>query len=199
MMMTQRKATDRGNEGGFSMLQLLAAVMIAAALAAIATPGMAKRLNESRRVEGRISLATIARMQDAFYQGRGRYAATLDELGFDTDRGLRRSQRYVFSVTALDNASAYAATAIGNLDGDRIQDVLVVARGGGHRGAVAVTTDDITNLSTPFRLCVAAGSNDQNGDGNGNNGRSGGSNDRNGDGNGNAGQGGGGRQTCFSL
>jgi type IV pilus assembly protein PilE len=200
MIFTMSRSPEAAkSERGFSMLQLLTAVMIAATLAAIATPGMARRVNESRRVEGRIALATISRMQDAFYQARGRYAATLDELGFGRDKGLRQGARYAISLTALDNAGAYVATAVANLDGDRIEDLLVVARGGGHRGAVAVATDDITNLSAAFSLCYAAGTNDQNGDGNGNNGRSGRSNDRNGDGNGNAGQGGGGRQTCFSL
>jgi len=189
----------RKNNGGFSVIEAMVVLVVLATLAAMAFPGMAKRVNYSKRAEARVSLGTISRMQDAHYQTRGRYAATMDELGFRTDIGGSHGRRYQFNVIALDGGAAYAVTATANLDGDAFQDVLVVVRGGSYHGDTMVVRDDITNLAQPVSLCFRAGSNDRNGDGNGNAGQSRASNDRNGDGNGNAGQGDGGRRTCVQI
>ena len=186
------------NDKGFTLIELAAVLAVLAVLAAMGGSAMAKHVNYSKRTEALVALGTISRMQDAFYQERGRYAATLDDLGFGTD-AQGQGRRYRFAVTALDGGNAYVTTAIANLDGDAFRDLLFVARGAGYRGAIVLADDDITNLAQPVKLCFAGGTNDRNGDGNGNSGRSGTSRDRNGDGNGNAGRGGGGGQSCFTL
>jgi hypothetical protein len=63
-------------------------------------------------------------------------------------------------------------------------------------GAVILWFDDITNTANGSASVCIAVSNDQNGDGNGNAGKSSGSQDKNGSGTGNAGQGGG-NGICF--
>jgi len=187
------------DEQGFTLLQLMVALVIVGVLASVAVPGMAKRVNASKRVEAQVSLGTIARMQDAFFTSRGYYASTFRELGFRTDAGGSHGRRYQFSLTALDSGRGYVATATANLDGDDFDDVLFVARAAEYKGVTVIAKDDITNQAFPVEFCFRASSNDRNGDGNGNAGGSGDSNDRNGDGNGNAGQGDGGRRTCVRI
>jgi len=118
------------NERGLSILELMVALVVVGVLAATATPGMVRHVNYSRRPEAYLGLATISRMQDAHYVMYGRYASTIDELGFQMDQGSLANanawvgHRYTFSVTPLNSGRNYVATAVGDLDGDEFQDIL---------------------------------------------------------------------------
>lgn len=122
------------HERGFSVLELMVALVVIGVLSSVATPGLVRHVNFSKRPEAHVGLATISRMQDAYYQERGYYAPTLDELGFQMDQGSAVDantwvgHRYAFSVTPLSGGQSYVATAVGDLDGDEFQDILFVSR-----------------------------------------------------------------------
>ena len=122
------------SERGLSILELMVAVVIIGVLSSMATAGMSKHINFAKRPEAYVGLATIARMQDAYYDGRGYFASTLDELGFTMDGGSASGsnawvgRRYTFSITPMNGTQNYVATAIGNIDGDEFQDILFAAR-----------------------------------------------------------------------
>lgn len=123
----------RSKEAGFTSIEIMVALLISAVLAAVALPAYAKHMASTRRAEAYLGLGTIVRMQDQYYEQNGRYARTIDELGFQMDRGglqgdnTWQGKTYRFSITPLDDdAQYYTATATGNLDGDVFDDILVV-------------------------------------------------------------------------
>lgn len=119
---------------GFSVLELMVAVLIVGILSSMAGSGMAKQVTVAKRPEAYLGLATISRMQDAHYTTKGYYASTLDEMGFTMSSGHADAdntwigRRYTFSVTPLNSAQGYVATAVGNIDGDEFQDILFATR-----------------------------------------------------------------------
>jgi len=121
-------------ERGMSLLELMVVVVIVGVLSSMAGAGMSKHANFAKRPEAYVALATITRMQDAYYDGRGYYASTLEELGFTMDGGSADgnnawiARRYTFSIIPMNSAQNYVATAIGNIDGDEFQDILFSAR-----------------------------------------------------------------------
>lgn len=66
---------------GFSLIELLAALAIAAVLAALAVPAYRQHAYRVRRIEGKELLLRIAQAQERYYASYGRYGA-LAELGF---------------------------------------------------------------------------------------------------------------------
>ena len=119
---------------GFSLLELMVAVMIVGILASMGGSGMAKHVTYAKRPEAYLGLATISRMQNAYYTTKGYYASTLDELGYTMSSGGASGnnawlgKRYTFSITPLNAAQGYVATAVGNIDGDEFQDILFASR-----------------------------------------------------------------------
>jgi prepilin-type N-terminal cleavage/methylation domain-containing protein len=121
-------------EHGFSAVELMVAVVVVGVLASMASAGLAKHVNYTKRPEAYVGLAAISRMEDAFYQSHGTYASTLDELGFTMDSGSAAGtnawigRRYTFSITPMNGGANYVATAVGNIDGDAFQDILFSSR-----------------------------------------------------------------------
>jgi type II secretory pathway pseudopilin PulG len=109
-------------------------VGVVSVLASVAVPSMFRNAAASKRVEAYEALGNIARMQDAFFQSKGYYAATFDELGFMMDAGRAKGinawvgKRYTYALTAFFGGTNYAAVAVGNIDGDTFQDLLYVSR-----------------------------------------------------------------------
>lgn len=66
---------------GYSLVELLVAVAIAAILVAIAVPNFAEQVRKSRRGEGKGLLSQIAVMQEQFRTEQNRYAEDLTLLG----------------------------------------------------------------------------------------------------------------------
>jgi len=124
----------RRSAGGFTLLEILVVVGIVSVLASVAVPGMIRNANLAKRTEAIEGLATISRMEDAFFQGYGYYTDNLQQLGFMMDavkgKGLNAwtGRRYTFAVTTFFGGTNYAAVAVGNIDGDEFKDMLYVAR-----------------------------------------------------------------------
>jgi prepilin-type N-terminal cleavage/methylation domain-containing protein len=122
------------SEKGFSVLELMVAAGVASVLASVAVPRLMKNATAAKRAEAYAALGTIARMEDAFFQSRGYYAATFDELGYMMSGGKAKGvnawvgQRYTYALTTLNGGTNYAAVAVGNIDGDTFQDLLYVSR-----------------------------------------------------------------------
>ena len=108
--------------------------IFAAILASVAIPSLVRNAAASKRAEAYETLGTIARMQDGFFQTKGYYAATFDELGFMLDTGKVTAvnawvgKRYTFALSSFFGGTNYAAIAVGNIDGDSFQDLLYISR-----------------------------------------------------------------------
>ena len=122
------------SQRGFSLIETMVAVGVVSVLASVALPSLMKNAAASKRVEAYEALGSIARMQDAFFQSRGYYAAAFDELGFMMDSGKAKGinawvgKRYTYALTTFFGGTNYAAVAVGNIDADSFQDLLYVSR-----------------------------------------------------------------------
>lgn len=73
------------NNRGFSLLELMIAVVIVGILAAIALPTYGNYVLRSNRTIAKTVLMEISAKQESFYNDRKRYAATLSGLGYAGD------------------------------------------------------------------------------------------------------------------
>lgn len=98
-------------KAGFSLMELLIAVVIIGILAAIAYPSYQSQVLRTKRTSAKTALSSLATEQEQFRGNRKRYASTLSELGFgastlylDTDGNLE---------TSSSGATIYAITLTG--------------------------------------------------------------------------------------
>ena len=68
------------NKGGFTLLELLIVVAIAAILVTLAVPSFQKSSLKAREAALKQNLFTVRAIIDQFYADRGSYPATLEEL-----------------------------------------------------------------------------------------------------------------------
>jgi type IV pilus assembly protein PilE len=105
---------------GFSLLELIVVMAIAAILAAIATQSYARYMFRSHRTEAHHMLMTVAQGEERWYATYNRYTDDLSKLGY-VDSTLSPHGHYELSVTvADDSAQAFIATAtpVGRQAGD---------------------------------------------------------------------------------
>ncbi|MBO9689413.1 MAG: type IV pilin protein [Mitsuaria chitosanitabida] len=84
---------------GFSLIELLAAVAIAAVLTAVALPSFRQQVLSSRRAEAREALLAAQLAQERHRSQHPRYAERLDELG---QPALTRNGLYRLRITGAD-------------------------------------------------------------------------------------------------
>jgi type IV pilus assembly protein PilE len=122
---------------GFTLIEMLIALAIAAILASWAVPSYSAHLARAHRLEGVLALQQLMLQQEQKRSNNAAYAESIDELRAP------RSTRYRFSVQDAD-ARGYtvAATAIGPQAHDRACAVLLLTVRGGdvqyqHEGSAA--------------------------------------------------------------
>ena len=108
---------------GFSLLELLVAMVILAVLASIALPTYAEYVARSRRFEARAGLLEAAHWMERWRTERGRYDdpanAGLPPPGFAWRQVPRAgAAHYAVSVTATATTYTITATAVGTMAGD---------------------------------------------------------------------------------
>jgi type IV pilus assembly protein PilE len=67
---------------GFTLIELVIAMLIAATLAAIAIPSYSNYVRKSRRVEARSALLDMASLQERYFSTQNAYSAAPSDLGF---------------------------------------------------------------------------------------------------------------------
>ncbi|HEX7814541.1 type IV pilin protein [Dyella sp.] len=91
---------------GFSLIELLAVLLITALLASIAIPSYQKYIHRSYRTEAKDMLLRIASAQERYFSAQNRYGS-LRELGI-TDA---RTSHHHYEVDVESDASQFKATA----------------------------------------------------------------------------------------
>ncbi len=97
---------------GFSLLELLMAMSIAAILASLAWPSFGQALRKARRLDARVALLRVQHAQEQHYTQHLRYA---DALQGDTGLGLSAhsdSGDYRLALRTSDDGQQYLATAV---------------------------------------------------------------------------------------
>ncbi len=69
-------------QGGFTLIELMVVVVIAAILASVAVPSYENFIARSKRSQAKSMLLQVADKQEQFFLDNKRYAATMTELGY---------------------------------------------------------------------------------------------------------------------
>ena len=107
---------NRTKNSGFTLIELMIAVMIIGILAAIAIPSYQQYVTRSNRTEGMALLQEAAARQERFMTQNNRYATTVAELGYTATggRAAGRSANNFYQLTIANSASTveYSMTVV---------------------------------------------------------------------------------------
>lgn len=96
-------------QSGFTLIELMIAVMVIAVLASIAIPSYQNYVLRTNRTEGQALLAEAAARQERFFTQNSRYATTIAELGFASANS--QNALYQLAITANANPVQFTMTA----------------------------------------------------------------------------------------
>jgi type IV pilus assembly protein PilE len=123
--MTQRKTTvGRGQQTGFTLIELMVTIVIATVLIAIAIPSYQSQIRKSRRTDARVAVLDLASREERFLSTANNYSQITTDLGYTgTFPVTIGNGYYTLNVTSPDPAFVAAggttpsfiitATAIG--------------------------------------------------------------------------------------
>ncbi len=108
-MYTPAFRTRRAALRGFTLIELMIAVAIAAVLAAMALPSFNSAIHKSRRVDAMVALSAVQQAQERWRTNHSSYSTTLTELGVTSP------SRYEIVISGPDSPATlsigYVATA----------------------------------------------------------------------------------------
>ncbi len=121
---------------GFTLIEMLVTIAVMSALVVIALPQYSKYVAKARQPDAKGQLMAIAQAQEIYKLQYGTYTAVTGDLpGWVDTLG-----RYTFAITSA-TATAFSATATGNIDSDATNDVWTIDQD----GALLNTTNDVDN------------------------------------------------------
>lgn len=150
-------AAGRGRRRGFTLIEMMIAVVVAAILASLALPAFFDTLRKSRRSEAFAALVALQQAQERHRANLPAYAATLADL--ETADGPRQPTtsahgRYTLSIAAAD-ATSYTLRAVAAGDQARDTDcatlLLRAARGTVEYGSACASCTPAEPLTDPKR------------------------------------------------
>jgi type IV pilus assembly protein PilE len=72
----------RDRSAGFTLIELMTAILVAAILGTIAVPMYTNQIQKSRRTEAKTALLDLAAREERFFSTNGAYTATAGSLGY---------------------------------------------------------------------------------------------------------------------
>lgn len=106
----QSERTQRSQNRGFTLVEVMVAVVVIALLAAIAYPSYVRWVQRSHETAAQSLLLRASNLQERFLLDRRQYASSLAELGLTTPSDI--AARYSISMTASATGSpTYTITA----------------------------------------------------------------------------------------
>ncbi len=120
-----------GNHAGFTLVELLATLAIAALLLSLALPGYRQQVLRANRSAAWLSLQRFAALQEAYYLREGQYAATLEALrGATSQDPAPPSGENLYTISLVSHGEGtmwtLRATAVGSQQTDRLCATLSV-------------------------------------------------------------------------
>jgi type IV pilus assembly protein PilE len=102
----------RQRQRGFTLVEVMIAVVIIAIIAAIALPSYQNQVFRSRRADGREMLQRIVSAQERFYTNRNTYTADLTTAaGLNMPSANSEAGHYVIRIVVPANGQSYTLTA----------------------------------------------------------------------------------------
>jgi type IV pilus assembly protein PilE len=111
----------KNKSSGFTLIELVIAMVIAAILAAIAIPSYSNYVRKSRRTEAKTALLDMASLEERLYSTTNTYSSTPSDLGYAGTLPITvGSGYYTVNVTSAPatnvNPATYTLTASAVLD-----------------------------------------------------------------------------------
>ncbi|RYG38701.1 MAG: prepilin-type N-terminal cleavage/methylation domain-containing protein [Burkholderiales bacterium] len=114
----------RRRSEGFTLIELMVAVVIVGILAAVAYPAFTSFLQRGRRADAAAALSAVVQAQERYRSNRGQYASDLDDLKIAASSKLGDFYGLKLSPAgAADYASGYQVTATVKEAGRQRSDV----------------------------------------------------------------------------
>jgi type IV pilus assembly protein PilE len=107
----QNKRSGSGAARGFTLMELMIAVVIIGILAAIAYPAYQNYTMKSRRSEAKRALLDVASLEEKFYSDNLRYATSLQALGYSSP-AYTDERNYQLSLTAASTYYSISAAPV---------------------------------------------------------------------------------------
>ena len=163
--MTQKiskaRCSARGSQRrkGFTLIELVIAMVIAGILAAIAIPAYSNYVRQARRTDAKSALLDLASLEERFYSTQNAYSATATDLGYSAWPTTVGSGYYSISAPTVQAAVAPSALApagtpasysiVATAVGDQLKDTqclsFTVTSGGGQ---TALNSSNVDNTQT---------------------------------------------------
>ena len=99
---------------GFTLIELMLVVAIIGILAATAIPNFVRFQARSKQGEAKANLKSLFTAQRSYLQEKDKYATTINDIGFNPDRGNRYS--YQNGATSYQDRTALVAVSTANND-----------------------------------------------------------------------------------
>ncbi len=111
-MSLQVMPRTRAAAAGFTLIELMVAMVILGVLVGVAVPAYTSQTRKSRRTEARTALLDIAGREERYYSTNNKYSSTASDLGYSTFNPVGSGGYYKVTVT-VPNASptTYSVTA----------------------------------------------------------------------------------------
>src|ERR1700682_6449593 len=81
-MTTRTRCNSLASLGGFTLVELMVTVVVAAILFAIAVPTYTSQMQKARRTDARSALLDLAGREERFFSVSTAYTATASQLGY---------------------------------------------------------------------------------------------------------------------
>lgn len=101
---------NKKSQKGFTLVEVMIAVVILSILAVIAVPSYSKFITKTRRGDATNLLIEVAGEQQKFLSDHNRYATSMADLGYDSDPMLSENGYYEVTVSN-PSTSTYVLTA----------------------------------------------------------------------------------------
>ena len=100
-----------GNTKGFTLLELMMALVVIAILVSVSYPAYIEHVENARRADGIGALLTLATKQEKYHYNAGSYTNDMTQLGYAADPALSPESFYRIDATLIDAGQNFTLTA----------------------------------------------------------------------------------------
>ncbi len=108
---------------GFTLIELVLALLITAILTGIAIPLYQYFLKKAKQVEAQLALKEIVRLERIYYGDHDIFSSSITDIGFSPMQPL---SYYTIAIEPISDPNKFTARAEGNLDGDPDLDIWLI-------------------------------------------------------------------------